>query len=491
MALEQRLNLKQTLQLRMTPQLRQAIKILQVSRAELETMIDEELCQNPTLEESDGPIAAPDEADLRTGDPVKDETEQPEVTSKEQEKQAEDLGEVDWQDYLDRFGQEFHGSIGTGSDRDDNRIGLIENTAATRDDLVSSMLDQLHLVLMSDEERRVAELIVNNLDNNGYLACTPDEIAFMANCPPQLVADARDIVLELEPPGVGAVDLRECLLVQLRLIGYEADDYVVQIVESHLSDLESRRYEKLAKALSTTVEEVIECHRIIRKLEPRPGRNFDDGSTRYISPDVYIQRVGEEFQIILNDDGLPNLRVSATYRKMLESTDKSGEAHTYLQEKLRSAQWLIRSIHQRQRTLYRVTKSIVEHQRRFLGEGVSQLKPMVLKDVANDIGMHESTVSRATANKYVHTPQGIFELKYFFTSSIRGTDGGSVSSESVKRKIQQIISREDPRKPLSDQYIADALARENIDIARRTVAKYRELLGILPSSKRKRMAAGA
>ncbi|RMD85307.1 MAG: RNA polymerase sigma-54 factor [Candidatus Dadabacteria bacterium] len=488
MALEQRLNLKQTLQLRMTPQLRQAIKILQVSRAELETMISEELCQNPTLEEFD-PEAVAEEAELRTGDPVKSETEPVEVSDDKPQTEALDLNEVDWQDYLDRFGHEFHGSIGTGSDRDDNRISFIENTAASRDDLVSSLEDQLHLIAMSDDERRVAEIIIHNLDENGYLACTPEEIAFMANCSLELVADAREIVQELEPPGVGSLDLRECLLVQLRLIGYEPDDYVVQIVDRHLGDLESRRYEKIAKALGTTVDEVLECHRIIQGLEPKPGRNFDDGSTRYIVPDVYIQRVGDDFQVILNDEGLPSLRINETYRRMLENGADGDETRGYLQEKLRSAQWLIRSIHQRQRTLYKVTKSIVEHQREFLLHGVEYLKPMVLKDIANDIGMHESTVSRATANKYVHTPQGIFELKYFFTSSIRSADGGSVSSESVKQKIQQIIAREDPAKPFSDQYIADVLAKENIDIARRTVAKYRELLGILPSSKRKRMAA--
>ncbi len=491
MALEQRLTLKQSLQLRMTPQLRQAIKILQVSRAELETMIDEELCENPTLEEIDAESTPTEGAELRTGDPVKNESEQVEPPTEKQETEAVDLKDVDWEDYLDRFGNEFHGSIGTGSDRDDNRLALLENTAASRDDLISSLEDQLHLVMMSDDERRVAELIIRNLDENGYLACSPEEIAFMANCSPQLVEDAREIVQELEPPGVGSLDLRECLLVQLRLIGYEPDDYVVQVVDQHLHDLESRRYDKIAKALKTTVEEIVECHQIIQGLEPKPGRNFDDGSTRYIVPDVYIQRVGDEFQVIVNDDGLPNLRISRTYREMLEKGAGGDDgARGYLQDKLRSAQWLIRSIHQRQRTLYKVTKSIVEHQRAFLLKGVQHLKPMVLKDIANDIGMHESTVSRATANKYVHTPQGIFELKYFFTSSIRGTDGGSVSSESVKQKIQQIISREDPRKPFSDQHIADVLAEENIDIARRTVAKYRELLGILPSSKRKRMAAG-
>ena len=491
MALEQRLNLKQTLQLRMTPQLRQAIKILQVSRAELETIIGEELSQNPTLEELAAEEVEAPAVELRTGDPEASEAEAveaPAAPDKDAEAPA-DISNVDWEDYLDRYGSDFHGSIGTGSDRDDNdRTSFLENTAASANDLTTAMMDQLNLVPMNDEERRIGAIIIQNLERNGYLASTPEEIAFMAGCSVDAVNEAREIILEFEPPGCAAIDLRECLLVQLRLIGYEPDDYVVQIVDQHLADLESRRYEKLAKSLGTTVDEVVESHRIIQGLEPKPGRNFDEGDTRYIVPDVYIVKVGEEFQVVLNDEGLPNLRISSFYRQMAGSGN-GGDAKSYIQDKMRSAVWLIRSIEQRQRTLRKVTESIVRFQRKFLQHGVQHLKPMVLKDVANDIGMHESTVSRATANKYVHTPQGIFELKYFFTSSIRGTDGNDVSSESVKQKIQQIISREDPRKPYSDQYIAEALSRDNIEIARRTVAKYREMLGILPSSKRKRYVA--
>ena len=493
MALEQRLNLKQTLQLRMTPQLRQAIKILQVSRAELETIITDELSQNPTLEETAGEEAETTGLEQRTGDPETTETEAPvEAATTEKDNDANEISNVDWEDYLDRYGSNLHGSIGTGSDRDDNdRTSFLENTAAQSDNLIAAMADQLQLVPMSQEERRVGGIILQNLDTSGYLSCTPEEIAFMAGCSVETVNDAREIIQEFEPPGVASLDLRECLLVQLRLIGYESDDYVVQIVDAHLGDLESRRYEKLARALETNIDEIIECHKIIQTLEPKPGRNFDDGETRYIVPDVYIHRLGDEFQVVLNDEGLPSLRVSSYYRRMVDGTGNAGDARSYIQEKMRSAVWLIRSIEQRQRTLRKVTESIVRFQRRFLLDGVQHLKPMVLKDVANDIGMHESTVSRATANKYVHTQQGIFELKYFFTSSIRGTDGCDVSSESVKQRIQQIISREDPRKPYSDQYIAEALSRDNIDIARRTVAKYREMLGILPSSKRKRYVAAS
>jgi RNA polymerase sigma-54 factor len=489
MALEQRLSLKQTLQLRMTPQLRQAIKILQVSRAELETIVGDELCQNPTLEESDLAPGA-EQPESRTADIEVSEGEPVETKTSDTDTDSSDIREVDWDAYMDRYSSDFHGSIGTGSDRDDNKQAFLENNAGAGDNLVTTMLDQLALIMMNDEERRVGEIVIQNLDESGYLACSPEEIATLAQTSVETVNDAREIIQEFEPPGVASVDLRECLLVQLRLIGYESDDYVVQIVDSHLADLESRRYDKLAKTLGTTADEVVECHRIIQRLEPKPGRNFDDGETRYIVPDVYIHLVGTEFKVVLNDEGLPRLRVSPYYEQMAGKSRGATEAQGYLHEKMRSARWIIRSIHQRQQTLRKVTESIVRFQESFLRDGVSQLKPMVLKDVANDIGMHESTVSRATANKYVHTSQGIFELKYFFTSAIRGTDGTDVSSESVKRKIQQIISTEDPRKPLSDQYIAESLSRQNIDIARRTVAKYRELLGILPSSKRKRYLTG-
>jgi RNA polymerase sigma-54 factor len=491
MALEQRLSLKQTLQLRMTPQLRLAIRILQVSRAELESIVSDELCQNPTLEEQEQ-VADPHAAEAgatRTGDVESTETE-PEAAPATEKEEASSLSEVDWQEMLERSPGDFHGSIGTGSDRDDNRASFLENTAAPTEDLVTAMLDQLNLVMMSDEERRVGGIIIHNLDSNGYLACTPAEIAFMANASIEFVNEVREIIQDFEPRGVASLDLRECLLCQLSAIGYEADDFVVQIVDQHLSELESRRYEKLARMLGTTVDEVLECHQIIRSLEPKPGRNFDEGDTRYITPDAYVVRVSNEFQVLLNDEGLPHLRVSPYYRDLARKTEDGKDTRNYVQEKMRAATWLIRSIEQRQRTLRKVVESLVRFQKQFLLDGIEHLRPLVLKDVANDIGMHESTVSRATANKYVHTPQGIFELKYFFTSSIRGTDGSDVSSESVKQRIQQIISAEDPKQPHSDQWISQALAKENIDIARRTVAKYRELLGILPSSKRKRFVVG-
>ncbi|MFN2375508.1 MAG: RNA polymerase factor sigma-54 [Candidatus Binatia bacterium] len=489
MALEQRLQLKQTLQLRMTPQLRLAIKILQLSRPELEVMIADELCQNPVLEEAADLVPERD-LEQRTGDLETSEAEVPELPQADHEPEAaQEVGQLDIDEYLDRHSADLHGSVGAGSDRDDNRDRLFENARAREDTLADALVDQLGLLAMSDEERRIAGLLANNLDEDGYLACTVDELAFLAGVTVEQVQEAREIVQELEPPGCGSLDLRECLLVQLRLVGYEADDDVVAVAGRFLKELESQKYDKIARELGTTVAEVVEAHRIIRSLDPRPGRGFGGTETRYITPDAYIVRIGDEFQVALNDEGIPALQVNSYYRSMMKGREAGGEATGYLQEKVRAASWLIKSIEQRQRTLRKVVESIVRFQREFLLQGVRALRPMVLKDVAGDIGMHESTISRATSGKYVHTPQGIFELKWFFTSSLHSSTGDDVSSESVRRKILDIVAAEDPRQPFSDQFICEKLAKENIDIARRTVAKYREGLGILPSSKRKRMIA--
>ncbi|MFT4572607.1 MAG: RNA polymerase sigma-54 factor, partial [Candidatus Binatia bacterium] len=469
MALEQRLQLRQSLQLRMTPQLRQAIKILQLSRIELESMIADELAQNPVLEETEAIGATEREPDSRTGDVETNETE---VTVAETQKadhdnDAKDVSEVDqtdWDQYLERNSDNISSPpTGSGAEAQEARDRLFENARAPEGGLPESLVDQLGLLAMNEDERRTATLICHNLDDDGYLACTIDEMAFMSDVTVETVEDAREIVQELEPPGCGSVDLRDCLLVQLRMIGYEADDYVVAVVDGHMPDIESQRYNRIARALGTKTDEILECHKIIRGLDPKPGLSVGETEARYISPDVYIVRVADDFEVVLNDDGLPQLHISPLYLGMLKDGGHVGEAKTYLVDKMRSANWLIRSVEQRQRTLRKVTESIVRHQHQFLREGIEHLKPMVLKDVAADIGMHESTVSRATSSKYVHTPQGLFELKWFFTSALKSTAGGDVSSESVKQRIQIIIDAENSKKPFSDQYIAEQLAKENVD----------------------------
>jgi RNA polymerase sigma-54 factor len=284
---------------------------------------------------------------------------------------------------------------------------------------------------------------------------------------------------------VAARDLRECLLIQLENFGL-GNSLAAKLVSDHLAQLETKRYEKIARELGVSVEEIDEAASVIASLQPKPAQGFEQEEVRALIPDVCVEKVGDKYEVFLNDDGIPRLRVNSLYRRLAgQESGEEVEARQYLQEKVRAAAWLIKSIHQRQQTLFRVTQSIFKYQSEFLDQGVSHLRPMVLRDVAEDIGMHESTVSRATANKYVHTPQGLFELKYFFQSGLKGGNGEDVASESVKEKIRGIVSSEDPRRPYSDQYIAALLGKGAIDIARRTVAKYREAMGILPSSKRR------
>jgi RNA polymerase sigma-54 factor len=488
MANDARIVLQQRLtqQLVMTPQLRQAIKILQVSRAELETLIDQELIENPVLEENLEDKAPDGEYEVPTVD-GQNATENAPAEGPAEVEQASSIDQIDWKDFAENYSNDMHGSVGGGAtvDDDDDRRPAIENILVKRTLLPDHLMWQLRLSDLSEAEREIGALIVGSLDQDGYLTLSVEEVGFLANVWPDTEVVERVLarIQQLDPPGVAARDLAECLLIQLRQLGCDDESLAAKIVRDHLPMLESRRFDRMARELGVTIEQIAEATKIISVLEPKPGRDFGDGETRYVTPDVFVHKVGEEYVVTLNEDGLPRLRVSSFYRQMLGQG--ASEARGYIQEKMRAAAWLIKSIHQRQRTLYMVTSSIVKFQRDFLDRGVAHLRPLVLKDVANDIGMHESTVSRATAGKYVHTPQGTFELKYFFTSSLRSGHGEEVSAESVKDRIRTIIAKEDGRKPYSDQHIAEMLAKEQIDIARRTVAKYRELMGILPSSKRK------
>jgi len=472
----------------MTPQLRQAIKILQVSRAELETLIDDELTQNPVLEEQqtdEKPDSEVPTVDGQGSDAEEWRTEAP----TEEVPEASTIDQIDWKEFAETYSNDLHGSGGGAiADDDDERRPALENTLVRRTLLPDHLLWQLRLLDMSDADKELGGLVIGSLDADGYLTLSVEEIAFLANVWPHTESVERVLrrVQDLDPPGVAARDLAECLCIQMRELGLGDDSLPARIVCDHLALLESRRFDKLAKELGVPLDQVASAAKAISLLEPKPGRDYGEGDTRYVTPDVFVQKVGDEYVITLNEDGMPRLRVSPFYRQML-GHNGSPEARGYIQEKMRAAAWLIKSIHQRQRTLYMVTSSIAKFQRDFLDHGVSQLRPLVLKDVANDIGMHESTVSRATAGKYVHTPQGTFELKYFFTSRLSSGHGEEVSAESVKERIRSIIAKEDGRKPLSDQYIAELLGKEQVDIARRTVAKYREQMGILPSSKRKQV----
>lgn len=492
MALEAKLYQRLSQQLVMTPQLRQAIKILQVSRAELEQLVDEELAENPTLEEGlevrEEEVETPRTEERletpATGEDEWDEGATPRETTNEIEPES-GLNAIDWREYLDNYSNDWHGAATTSADYDDEKRPSLESTLVRAQSLTEHLLWQLRMYDLGPEEESVTALLIGNMDKDGYLQLAIEDIAFQSGQDFEVVEQALRRIQELDPPGVGARDLRECLLLQLRVLG-EQDSPLGLIVRDHLDLLEGRRFDKIAKELNVTVDEVVAAAGTISTLEPKPGRNFGEGDVRYITPDVFVHKLGEDYVVTLNDEGLPRLRVSSYYRQVLNGAGGS-EAKKYIQEKMRAAAWLIKSIQQRQSTLFKVTSSIVKFQRDFLDRGIAHLKPLVLKDVALDIEMHESTVSRATANKYVHTSQGIFELKYFFTSSLKSGDGDEVSAESVKDRIRAIIGEEDAREPLSDQRIAQMLAKENVDIARRTVAKYREMMGILPSSKRRQV----
>jgi RNA polymerase sigma-54 factor len=480
MAIEIKQQLKLSQQLVMTPQLQQAIKLLQLSQLELVNLVEQELQENPVLEESmeleddvnREPEPAPEPAEASSEEPV----EAPEPTDNQK------IEDIDWQSYIDSYPQT---GVGTGAPDDERRS--LEANLTRRPTLTEHLEWQLQLLELGAEEHEAARWVVGNLDDDGYFRSSVEEVARQSGVPIPLVERALVFVQGLDPSGVGARDLRECLLQQLTALGI-GDGLVRIILEHHLDLLQKRDFRGLSRVLGVGVEDVLEACRMISSLEPRPGRAYGGDEPIYITPDIYVYRVGEDYHIVLNEDGLPKLRINSLYRDVLTgSGGVEKDTKDYVQDKVRSALWLIKSIHQRQRTIYRVMESIIKYQGEFFERGVQYLKPLNLRDVAEDIGMHESTVSRVTTNKYAHTPQGIYELKYFFNSSINRLDGDAIASESVKEKIRRIITAEDTRRPLSDQRIAEMLKSANIDIARRTVTKYRESMNILSSTKRRQL----
>jgi RNA polymerase sigma-54 factor len=497
MSLELKQHLKMTQQLVMTPQLQQAIKLLQLSRLELVDLIRTEINENPLLDE--GPDeeeraegASPAEAKLEELAPPAKEAEKPEEVKGE-----EGSNEIDWDQYLDHYQLQGH-TAPSNKNMGDEELPGYEASLTRKGDLGDHLVWQMRLSGFTPEEERVAMLVIGNLDPDGYFRMPAVEgdtedaserdplvrVAFEAGVGIEFAEAVLRRVQALDPPGVAARDLRECLLLQARHLNADLPE-VVAIIERHLKHLESKNYAAVARDLKIPVEQVVKAVKVIASFEPKPGRAYTSEEAQYITPDVTVQKVGDRYVVVLNDDGLSKLRISGMYRQALKN-GSAGAAKEYIQDKLRSAVWLIRSIHQRQRTIYKVTESIVKFQREFFDKGIAHLKPLILRDVAEDIGMHESTVSRVTTNKYVHTPQGIFELKFFFNSAIARTGGDDIASEAVKSHIKQIVAAEDPKRPHSDQKIVELLKGQDIEIARRTVAKYREVLGILPSSKRKK-----
>jgi RNA polymerase sigma-54 factor len=485
MALELRQQLKLTQQLIMTPQLQMAIKLLQLSRLELLDTISQELEENPALEEMQD-VAADEQLAEGEVTASNEPSETQEVTI--EEKIQDD---IDWSNYLDEYNTP--GRLHFESeDRDTPRF---EAFIARKESLKDHLLWQFLMTKPTKKEEEIASLIVGNLNKDGYLDIPVEEIALASESETEKVQQLLLRMQSFDPIGVCARNLSECLLIQAKHLGDVLPEsvgfdntIVTDIIANHLTELEKKNYKAICKSLKISMDDVVSAVNVIKGLEPRPGRQFSDDTPQYINPDIFVYKIENDFAIMLNDDGMPKLRVNSFYKNSISRGKKiPGDAEDYIQDKLRSAAWLIKSIHQRQKTIYRVMESILRFQREFFDKGIACLKPMVLRDVAQDIGMHESTISRVTTNKYAFTPQGIFELKYFFNSSIKRGQGDTIASASVQEKIRQIILSEDSKKPYSDDKISKLLKAENIYIARRTVAKYREMLRVLPSNKRKQI----
>jgi len=479
MALEMRQQLKMSQQLVMTPQLQQAIKLLQMTRVELQDVVRQELEENPLLEEAAEFEEIADAGQLEFSEKEVDPVSvSDDINFHEVEAGSESLR--DWDSYLDGYsytsGEQYNG--------DDERPSF-ENLLTRDGTLADHLLWQLHMGHFTEREVSVGEEIVGNIDEDGYLRSSVAEIAESLGTSEDEVLPVLEQIQQFDPPGVASRDLRESLLFQARFLGM-GGSVVERILQDHLKELETRKYREIARILGVDLNQILAAAKIISGLDPKPGRIFGSEEVHYISPDIFVTKLGDDYLVMLNDEGLPNLRISPHYTDFRSQGSTHGGTGEYISEKMRSALWLIKSIQQRQRTIYRVAKSIIAFQRDFLDYGIEHLKPLVLRDVADDIGMHESTISRVTSNKYMQTPQGLFELKYFFNSGLSRTGGDFVASESVKCRIREIIEKEDPKKPYSDQKIVEMLAGETIHIARRTVTKYREMLKLGSSSERKR-----
>jgi RNA polymerase sigma-54 factor len=481
--MEARLSLRQSQRVVMTPLLQQAIQLLQLSTLELQEVVNKELLENPLLEEvtpdtPETPADAPVSADTPPAPTVEQLSTDPPPTS---ERQTDELP-FDFTAIMSAAaGDDDHEerSLVSQEDRDDLPF---ENIVRNQASLTDHLDEQLRFASEDAAVRRIGTQIIGNLDEDGYLRAETEEIAQRCGATAEEVAAVLQVVQGFDPAGVAARNVQECLLLQLKRDPLP-DPVSVEIVETHFDDLSRRRYADIARAMKLSLDRIMESVEEIMALEPKPGRRFGGNDSRYIVPDVFVYKLGDEYTIVLNEDGIPRLRVNSLYRSLLRSS--GNDARQYVEQKLRSALWLIKSVDQRQRTLRKVTQSIVKFQREFLDRGLAHLRPLSLRDVGEDIGMHESTISRVTTNKYVETPQGLFELKFFFHSGIASGDGEMVSSVSVKKMIQDILAAEDSAKPQSDQEVAQALQKRGLTIARRTVAKYREELGILPSHQRR------
>jgi RNA polymerase sigma-54 factor len=470
--------LKQSQNLVMTPSLVQAIKLLQLNHLELVEQLNQELMENPTLEELPGSTMEPVadvEKSLHNSEIRHD--------SEEQQNGTRD-GEVDWGKVLEGLGDDsFRQRGASGMDE----MPPIETNLVSASSLPDHLEWQLQMQQCTDEEREAAMILIRSLNDRGWLSAPISELVSENKLDLEVAESALQIIQQLDPVGCGSKDLTECLLIQAK-IHYPEDPVLPQIICNHLHDLEKRNYAVMAKALGIDVEDAVEYHRMLKLFEPWPGRAFSNEEPQYIAPDVYVYRVGDDWQVAQNEDGLPKLKVSNYYRQVLQGKDSTREEREYIKERLNSADFLLKSIYKRQDTITKVMRAILHRQKPFFDKGPAFLRPMVLRDIADEVGVHESTVSRVTSSKYVQCPQGLFELKYFFNNGVNAVHGEQVAAEAVKQRIRKLIQMEDRNNPYSDEQIVQVLKKENIDIARRTVAKYRESFNILPATKRKHMS---
>ena len=474
MAIQQKLHARLVQKLILTPSLQQAIKLLPMSTLELAELLNQEMVENPMLEE------------VPTEEPVTDATPATEQTEAEAEKKPEQREDTwDDQDYEYFFGEYLDDGYRARQPQEVKELPPIENTLSSKGSLADHLMWQLNLQAADDKTRDIGAAIIGNIDDDGLLVASVNEIAALGGWDVTDVERALEHVQAFDPVGVAARDLQECLLLQIRHLGLGGTP-AEAIVRDHLRLLQNHKIPDLAKVLNLDPEEVRHHIDVIRNLDPKPGSRYTPADSQYVIPDVYVVKTDEGYKAMLNEDGLPQLRISPVYRRLL---DKGGEAteetRAYVKDKFRAALWLLKSVDQRQKTILKVANSLINFQRGFLDHGIEHLRPLVLRDVASDIGMHESTVSRVVNNKYVHTPQGVYELKYFFHSGISSSYGESVSSVTIKQRIRKIIEAEDQGRPLSDSKIMSMLQREGLALARRTIAKYREELKIPTSNQRK------
>jgi RNA polymerase sigma-54 factor len=478
MAISQRLHTKLVQKLILTASLQQAIKLLPMSTLELSELLNQEMVENPMLEE------------------VPTEELQPvEASQEKQEEKPPDKEKADtWddQDYEYFFGDYLDDGYRPRTPTEVKELPPIENTLSTAASLSDHLLWQLSMQTDEPLIRDIGEAIVGNLDDDGQLVATVEELAAMGPWPVEDVERALVLVQTFDPVGVAARDLQECLLLQLRQHGREGAPVETigpaeKIITEHLRLLQQHQVPKLARKMGMSIDDLKQHIETIRHLDPKPGSRYNPSQSQYVIPDVYIVKSEDQYVVMLNEDGMPQLRISPVYRRLMDKNvaENTDETRAYVKDKFRSALWLIKSVEQRQKTIHKVSTSIIKFQSDFLDHGIEYLRPLVLRDVASDIGMHESTVSRVVTNKYMHTPQGVFEMKYFFHSGIASSYGEAVSSVTIKQRIRKIVEQEDSQRPLSDSRIVNILQREGLDLARRTIAKYREELKIPTSNQRK------